>query len=147
PRGLPGRAFGLLRPRCRGGQTAPRSSLYEKRRTLKPMRGARRIDSARPPSKYLWRMLAAGVVSLLWVLSSWSGSSAHPLGNFTVNRYSRIEVSEAGVRVRYVLDLAEIPTFQAMTQLDGDRDGVVSDREREAYAAARMSEIARRLVL
>jgi nickel/cobalt exporter len=40
-------------------------------------------------------------------------ASAHPLGNFTVNRFSRIEVSGSRVYVRYVLDLAEIPTFQA----------------------------------
>jgi len=40
-------------------------------------------------------------------------ASAHPLGNFTVNRFSRIEVSGPRLYVRYVLDLAEIPTFQA----------------------------------
>jgi ABC-type nickel/cobalt efflux system permease component RcnA len=42
-------------------------------------------------------------------------SLGHPLGNFTVNRYSAIELSGESVYVRYVLDLAEIPTFQ-----DGD---------------------------
>jgi len=40
-------------------------------------------------------------------------ASAHPLGNFTVNRFSRIEVAGPRLYVRYVLDLAEIPTFQA----------------------------------
>jgi nickel/cobalt exporter len=40
-------------------------------------------------------------------------ASAHPLGNFTVNRFSRVEVADQRVYVRYVLDLAEIPTFQA----------------------------------
>jgi len=40
-------------------------------------------------------------------------AAAHPLGNFTVNRFSRIEVSGPRVYVHYVLDLAEIPTFQA----------------------------------
>jgi nickel/cobalt exporter len=40
-------------------------------------------------------------------------ASAHPLGNFTVNRFSRIEVSGPRLYVRYVLDLAEIPTYQA----------------------------------
>ena len=42
-----------------------------------------------------------------------AGASAHPLGNFTVNRFSRIEVSGNRLYVLYVLDLAEIPTFQA----------------------------------
>jgi nickel/cobalt transporter (NicO) family protein len=39
-------------------------------------------------------------------------ADAHPLGNFTVNRYSGIELSGAQVYVHYVLDLAEIPTLQ-----------------------------------
>jgi nickel/cobalt exporter len=42
-----------------------------------------------------------------------AAASAHPLGNFTVNRFSRIEVAGPRIYVRYVLDLAEIPTFQA----------------------------------
>ena len=42
-------------------------------------------------------------------------AAAHPLGNFTVNRFSRIEVSGPRLYVVYVLDLAEIPTFQAGT--------------------------------
>ncbi|MGN6799768.1 MAG: High-affinity nickel-transporter, partial [Gaiellaceae bacterium] len=40
-------------------------------------------------------------------------ASAHPLGNFTINRFARIEVAEHRLYVRYVLDLAEIPTYQA----------------------------------
>jgi nickel/cobalt exporter len=40
-------------------------------------------------------------------------ASAHPLGNFTINRFSRVEVSGHRLYVRYVLDMAEIPTFQA----------------------------------
>ncbi len=40
-------------------------------------------------------------------------AAAHPLGNFTINRFSRIEASGPRVYVRYVLDMAEIPTFQA----------------------------------
>ena len=40
-------------------------------------------------------------------------AAAHPLGNFTVNRFSRIEVGAGHVYVRYVVDLAEIPTLQA----------------------------------
>ena len=38
--------------------------------------------------------------------------SAHPLGNFTVNRYAGIEIAGTSVFVHYALDLAEIPTFQ-----------------------------------
>jgi nickel/cobalt exporter len=43
-------------------------------------------------------------------------AAAHPLGNFTVNRYSGIELAGNRVYVHYVLDLAEVPTYQ-----EGDR--------------------------
>ena len=43
-------------------------------------------------------------------------AQAHPLGNFTINRFARVEVSGHRLYVRYVLDLAEIPTFQARQQ-------------------------------
>lgn len=54
-------------------------------------------------------VLGLGLAALVLPVAA----SAHPLGNFTVNRFSRIEVSGPRVYVRYVLDLAEIPTFQA----------------------------------
>jgi nickel/cobalt transporter (NicO) family protein len=49
----------------------------------------------------------------LAALAAPAAASAHPLGNFTVNRFSRVEVAGPRVYVHYVLDLAEIPTFQA----------------------------------
>jgi len=39
-------------------------------------------------------------------------ASAHPMGNFSVNHYSRLDFRQSGVEITYVLDLAEIPTFQ-----------------------------------
>jgi ABC-type nickel/cobalt efflux system permease component RcnA len=60
-------------------------------------------------------------------------AAAHPLGNFTINRYSRLEFAEDRVRITYVLDFAEIPTFQQLELLDPDGDGTVTDAERAAY--------------
>ena len=51
-----------------------------------------------------------------------ASASAHPLGNFTVNRYARIELSQKGLRVVYVVDQAEIPTFQDRPQYSVDPD-------------------------
>jgi len=39
-------------------------------------------------------------------------ATAHPMGNFSVNHYSRLFFRQSGVQLTYVLDLAEIPTFQ-----------------------------------
>lgn len=63
---------------------------------------------------------------------------AHPLGNFTVNRYSRIEVGPERVTVQYVLDMAEIPTFQEIRAQDRDitADGAAKDQYASAQAAA-----------
>jgi nickel/cobalt exporter len=41
---------------------------------------------------------------------------AHPMGNFSVSHYARIEVNGGGAEIRYVLDLAEIPSFQLLQQ-------------------------------
>ena len=54
-------------------------------------------------------LLAAAFAALVLPVAA----SAHPLGNFTINRFSRIEVAGPRIYVHYVLDLAEIPTFQA----------------------------------
>jgi len=39
---------------------------------------------------------------------------AHPMGNFSVNHYSRLAASGGVIRLDYVLDLAEIPAFQEL---------------------------------
>ena len=46
---------------------------------------------------------------------------AHPLGNFTVNRYAAVELSGRDVFVHYVLDLAEIPTLQEQNRVSAER--------------------------
>jgi len=54
--------------------------------------------------------LALATVVLL--LAGATGASAHPLGNFTVNHLTVVRVSDDRAELRYVLDRAEIPTFQ-----------------------------------
>jgi nickel/cobalt exporter len=39
-------------------------------------------------------------------------ASAHPLGNFSINHLSRVTISSDRIAVHYILDQAEIPTFQ-----------------------------------
>jgi len=47
-----------------------------------------------------------------WCLVAPALASAHPLGNFTVNRFARVEIAGDRLYVRYVVDMAEIPTLQ-----------------------------------
>jgi nickel/cobalt transporter (NicO) family protein len=39
---------------------------------------------------------------------------AHPLGNFSVNRYMKFDAGARGVELKYAIDLAEIPTFEML---------------------------------
>ncbi len=56
------------------------------------------------------RLLVLG--ACLAALLAPAAAQAHPLGNFTTNRYSELVVSGDRLYALYVLDLAEIPTFQ-----------------------------------
>ena len=93
-----------------------------------------------------WLTLAV-LLGLLTAMLGPTAAAAHPLGSFTVNRYSRIEPAGDGVRVLYVLDMAEIPTFQEQPKIDTDRDGQLGDLEREQYADVLAEKLARNLEL
>src|SRR4029453_13847041 len=80
------------------------------------------------------RWLFPTMIALLLVLARTPArAEAHPLGNFTVNQYSRLEVGRDTMRVYYVVDMAEMPAFQERQAMDGDGDGQVSDAESAAY--------------
>jgi ABC-type nickel/cobalt efflux system permease component RcnA len=81
-------------------------------------------------------LAAAAAVAALTLTAT---AAAHPLGNFTVNRFSLVQPSGNRVYVRYVLDLAEIPTFQARDALESEGRG--------AYAARSTRELASGLLL
>src|SRR5580704_10470331 len=43
-------------------------------------------------------------------------AAAHPLGNFTINHLTKLSVQGERIDLRYVLDMAEIPTFALMRE-------------------------------
>ncbi|MBI3667995.1 MAG: hypothetical protein HY236_17490, partial [Acidobacteria bacterium] len=65
---------------------------------------------------------------------------AHPMGNFSVNHYSRLAVKAGRIRLNYVLDLAEIPTFQEMQTVGADPDRLPGGEELQRYAERRAAE-------
>jgi nickel/cobalt exporter len=72
--------------------------------------------------------LVAAVAFLATSLIVPAAASAHPLGNFTVNHYARIEPAADRVRVVYVLDMAEIPAFQEQPRITPDPDAYATQR-------------------
>ena len=89
------------------------------------------------------RTTAAVLLGLGGALLLGSPAAAHPLGNFTTNQYAGLRVTAAGVDIDYVLDLAELPAYQARrTEIDTDRDGVSTPAENDAYATRTCSAAA-----
>jgi len=92
-------------------------------------------------------VLALGIAALLIGLVPGRPAAAHPLGNFTVNQYSRIEVGTDTAQLFYVLDLAELPTVADRPLVDPDGNGTIDDAERQAYLDGKLAEITPRLHL
>jgi ABC-type nickel/cobalt efflux system permease component RcnA len=65
-----------------------------------------------------------------------SPAAAHPLGNATANRAVAVTVLRDELRITYVLDLAEIPAYAALLDMDVDTDGRQSASERARWASA-----------
>ena len=74
-------------------------------------------------------------------------AEAHPLGNFTINRYAALRVEPGTLALRYVVDMAEIPAFQEIAAIDRNGDGVIDADERDGYLERMPVELARGLVL
>ena len=108
--------------------------------------GAQNDTACAPCSnRYLNRVSRSAVVliivTFLLGVAPASPVAAHPLGNFTVNQYSRIEIGTDEARLVYVLDLAELPTVADKPLLDSDGDGAITDAERDSYLAGKLSEV------
>lgn len=78
--------------------------------------------------KTLWLLLLVGLLALIPVVAL-----AHPMGDFAISRYSRLELNADSVDLFYVVDKAEVPTFQSESEIDTDGDGTFSAAEGEAY--------------
>ena len=51
--------------------------------------------------------------SSIWFTDS---ARAHPMGNFSISHYSGIRIGKDTIEIKYILDLAEIPTFQELQE-------------------------------
>ncbi|WP_327367959.1 nickel transporter [Streptomyces sp. NBC_01217] len=100
------------------------------------VRGARRTPAPRRFGASCAAVLLA-VCALVLVPSG--AASAHPLGNFTVNRYDGLVAAPGLLRIDHVEDLAEIPATQAEPQIK--QSGMADWARQRCEIAARGSEI------
>jgi nickel/cobalt exporter len=86
----------------------------------------------------LWAAFAAA-----GLLFSAPPSSAHPMGNFSISHYAGIRIEPDFIELRYLIDMAEIPTFQEMQQagIRAERD----DPRVIAFVAAKAAAFAQGL--
>jgi ABC-type nickel/cobalt efflux system permease component RcnA len=90
------------------------------------------------------RLVALSIAVALMASLSATAADAHPLGNFTVNHLTQVAVADDGVQLRYILDVAEIPTFQARHQ---SRAQILQRARREIADRLVVSVDGRRLAL
>ena len=121
PRGRP--ALGAPRAAARLARPAVPLPRRHRRRRHAPRAGAtcgsrcatgstRTLCTRTAPAGAGGPMIRSLVVAVVALALLPAAASAHPLGNFSVNHLSQVSVSSDRVDVRYVLDEAEIPTFQ-----------------------------------
>lgn len=91
------------------------------------------------------RRAALGLIGMALLLGIVAPSAgAHPLGNFSVNHLSVVSVSRSSVAIRYVLDQAEIPTFQQRGLRDSQ---VIARKEHEILSRLLVSQDGHRVRL
>ncbi|HJU54893.1 MAG TPA: hypothetical protein VJ715_09985 [Pyrinomonadaceae bacterium] len=108
-----------------------------------------RVNSwfVRSSAKTKRRRGSTALAVLLFVIALPFAAWAHPLGNFSINHFARLEVGDGQVRVRYVVDMAEIPAFQEMQALGEGMSGPPSTAALDAYVRRAAAQYADGLVL
>jgi nickel/cobalt transporter (NicO) family protein len=81
------------------------------------------------------------ILTLLICFTLVPAAFAHPLGNFTVNQYTGLQVSARMITVDYVMDLAEIPAFQEIELLDSNGNRTPDAPEAAAYHPVRCASL------
>ena len=85
--------------------------------------------------KNIWRRLIT-ITTTLWLsLALPTLAFAHPLGNFTINQYVGLNISQEMILIDYVVDMAEIPAFQEIAIFDANGNGQADLSESASYDA------------
>jgi ABC-type nickel/cobalt efflux system permease component RcnA len=92
------------------------------------------------------RRIVAGVAAALALaLPAHADTVASLLGNFTVNQFAGVRVSEHAIDVRYSVVYGQLPALRELHAADADGDGVTTQAERDAHGRALAYGFARKL--
>lgn len=70
------------------------------------------FEGGRPPRQHPRRALVVAGLAVVGLFGLASAASAHPLGNATTNQHVGVRISPDHIDLDYVLDLAELTTYQ-----------------------------------
>ncbi|MCF6287122.1 MAG: sulfite exporter TauE/SafE family protein, partial [Candidatus Hydrogenedentes bacterium] len=102
-----------------------------------------------PPLFPIPRIRASYAIALglFWVLLAPLTAWPHPLGDFSINQYFIVDGTEPALRIHYLLDVAEIPSFTELDLLDTNFDSEISKPEVDTYLAQRIPQLVEHLHL
>ena len=87
----------------------------------------------------------AAIVLLAGILFSPAAIFGHPMGNFSISHHAGIRVGRNAVELRYLIDMAEIPTFQEIQET-----GIVAEAGHASldhYLARKVEDLGANLTL
>jgi ABC-type nickel/cobalt efflux system permease component RcnA len=83
--------------------------------------------------------------ALLLFLCLPPAADAHPMGNFSISHYAAIHVEPTAIELRYIIDMAEIPTYQEIQ--DNDLTPTEGDASLSPYLVKKAKQLAEGLTL
>ena len=104
------------------------------------------------PPRVFQRLMNRSFVTFSWFLLCLCLAStrlvvAHPMGNFSINHYSKLTLGPSALEILYLIDMAEVPTFQEKPALDLDGDGAIGPAEKQQYLTKKVDELTQGLRL
>lgn len=84
-------------------------------------------------AKCSFRLAGLRFATLALLLGFGSLIQAHPLGNFTVSHYTRLGIATERISLRYIVDMAELSTFQEFEAIDTNGNRSPDKEELEKY--------------
>src|SRR5262249_22670998 len=99
----------------RAGQSVPRSRAGHQSSLPRSSRAPRGTapegaGSAMRPRRAFVGIVVAGAIVGLMAQPTW----AHPMGNFSISHYAGLTIGPTAIELRYLVDMAEIATFQEL---------------------------------
>jgi hypothetical protein len=91
--------------------------------------------------------LLAAAVGFLVGAATPPMAAGHAFGSFSISVFSQLTVADRQVRIRWVVDMAELPAGVVVELIDTDSDGVTTEIERTAYVNVWISSVLQNLEL